>query len=218
MGAHDWYRSQDWNEEIAVAFESRYRRARSPSSKAQYLRIQGCMLIGTGEPRRVRAGIALTERMLCEFPDARTEIAMCWCQIGDGLIALGEQRRALDAYQRAWEFEINYPNALTSARYYLAVWIARLDLQERAAEAARIADEKCSAEQMFPIVAAQKSFVRAKLAHWRGDNAGALVHARKGLAAARLAKSPLRYHPGVGLVDPNDQLIGELEELARQAG
>ena len=37
MGRHDWYRNEDWNDEISEAFFTKLKRARE---KNQYLRIQ----------------------------------------------------------------------------------------------------------------------------------------------------------------------------------
>lgn len=44
MARDDWYRNKEWNDEIAAAFETKFRRTRQTWSRYQYLRIQAGLL------------------------------------------------------------------------------------------------------------------------------------------------------------------------------
>jgi hypothetical protein len=67
MGSEDWYRNQEWNQEIEESFFEKLKRSRS--QKAQYLLIQAYYLVESHPDVVLR--LAEYERRNC--PDERWE-------------------------------------------------------------------------------------------------------------------------------------------------
>src|SRR5205823_9384296 len=107
--------------------------------------------------------------------------------------ALGEAHERLaavadakTALRRAWECETAFPYMLTNARRRLALLIVMTGDRQFADEALDAVGlpGTSAGERVFPFVAAECSLVRAAVASWRGDRAGAAAFAAQGLAAA----------------------------------
>lgn len=172
----------------------------------------------TGAPHLVRVGIRLSERVLSEYPDQGGELASASSAIGKGYETMGDVEAALSSYRRAWEFERARPTWISDARLNLALLIVNSEKRDCAAEAIQaIAPRYAGEDNAWPLIRAQKSFVRASIAAWRGDALEAARHAEEGLAAAGIATAFPR-HPGVGVVGPpHTTLVTRLKDLASLA-
>ena len=101
MSDGDWYRNTDWDDEIAARFESRI--ARSRTQKAQYLLIQGTLLIAS----QPAVAAPLFERSIAlndEFHLARALNGLAMARM-----ALGEIDACLAAYEAAIDTELRLP-------------------------------------------------------------------------------------------------------------
>jgi tetratricopeptide (TPR) repeat protein len=217
MKPEEWFRRTEWTPQIATAFEERLRRSRTPFNKAQYLRIQGLTLIQTRQPALLRVGMELTQRVLDQHSDSRGEISQCHHTLGNAHESLGEYDRAIECYRKAWAYERKFPSSISGARGDLAMLIVKLGLRQDADEALAAIEPRYPGEDdIWPIVVMRKSFVRASVASWRGNAEQAAEHARVGLRAAAITRSPLRYHPTLGLAGKDND--SELAALKRFAG
>jgi tetratricopeptide (TPR) repeat protein len=217
MKPEEWFRRTAWDSEIEAAFEARLRRSRTPCMRAQYLRIQGITLIVTRRTDLTRIGIRLTHRVLAEYADERGQISPCLCALGNAHEQLGDFEEAISFYRKAWTFERDYPNTTTQARLNLAMLIIRLGRKADADEALEaIQPQYHGGTELLVRDVMLKSLVRASVAAWRGDAIAAAEHAKMGLEAAARTRSPLRYHPTLGLVTSED--AAEVEALKRLAG
>lgn len=122
----DWFRNAEWNDEIAIAFEDRLRRARH---KAQYLNIQGYTLLGT---HPMAAATLLRRAGALEDPG---QTARAYLYLGTALAMTGDLDGAIESLGQAIEAERRYPMCRTGAKLDRALLIAiaeRYDLYEAA--------------------------------------------------------------------------------------
>ena len=68
MAQDNWFRNTCWDNENSEKFESKLKRSRGASNKAQYLRIQASYLLGSTNKDFQGVGIQLMERLIQEFP------------------------------------------------------------------------------------------------------------------------------------------------------
>lgn len=218
MKPSEWFRQTHWNPEIEAAFEARLCRSRTARNRAQYLRIQGLTLIETRVPELMRIGMRLTLRVLAEYADAKFEISQCHHTLGRAYERLGELESAISSYRKAWEYEKSFPTCITGARLELAKLLVLLGRKADADKAlAAIDSGSTGLADFFPRALMTESLVRACVASWRGDPLAASTHARTGLEAAEKTRSPMRYHPNLGLSTSEDAAIIEaLKRLADQ--
>lgn len=122
----DWFRNTEWNDEIAIRFEDRLKRARH---KAQYLNLQGYALLGT---QPIAAAALLRRAGALEDPG---ETARAYLYLGTALAMSGDLDGAIEALGQAIEAEYRYPMCRTGAKLDRALLIAfaeRRDLYQAA--------------------------------------------------------------------------------------
>lgn len=119
----DWYRRTGWDDEVAADFESRLARA-LPSSRAQYLSLQGYALLssrpGTSEQLLERA-VSLAK------PD---ELPRACCYLAQSRIAQGKIDAAIEAYNMALDAERREPRHRSTAGIDKAFLIALSDRRD----------------------------------------------------------------------------------------
>lgn len=120
----DWYRRSDWNEEIAADFEARLKRAR-PSSRAQYLSLQGYTLIASNPP----LAEALLERAIASGEPSEVPRAACYLALSR--VAQGKVDEAIQAYEIAISAERHAPAFRSTARVDQAFLIASFQRSEQ---------------------------------------------------------------------------------------
>src|SRR3989337_3519878 len=91
---NDWFRNAEWNEEIAAAFEARLSRARQ---KAEYLNIQGYMLLAT---LPAIAGELLRRAIALDDPG---QTARACLYLGTALAGTGDLDSAIAALEAGME-------------------------------------------------------------------------------------------------------------------
>ena len=120
----DWYRRSDWNEEVAEDFEARLNRAR-PSSRAQYLSLQGNSLIAS----HPRVAEALLERAIATGEPSETPRAACYFALSR--VAQGKVEEAIQAYEIAISAERHNPAFRSTAGVDQAFLIAAFNRIEQ---------------------------------------------------------------------------------------
>ena len=69
MGQYDWYRNNEWNNDIDLAFRARLSRSRDLYNKTQYLRIQANYLLSSCNPEIQNVGLGMMNEVLSDYPD-----------------------------------------------------------------------------------------------------------------------------------------------------
>jgi hypothetical protein len=79
----DWYTNKTWNGKIDSNFEDHLKRARGANNKAEFLQIQGCLLLENSQPNIQAVGLALLSRLLEDFPSEYSSILLAQEKMGD---------------------------------------------------------------------------------------------------------------------------------------
>jgi tetratricopeptide (TPR) repeat protein len=124
----DWYRRSRWSDQAAADFEARLGRSR-PSSRAQYLSLQGYALLAS-EP-------AVAEALLRRAVDLvePSELPRAACYLALARLAQGNVDGAIAAYDGAIAAERRNPAFRSSAAVDQALLIAAFRKTDRYADA-----------------------------------------------------------------------------------
>lgn len=201
MSRHDWYRNEEWNEEIASAFEAKLRRARD---KEQYLRIQACMLTES-HPEIAHALLDRFFKLPNQFDAAQAHVDRA-----EALLAQGKVLEAIAAYELALAREREFPRLLTQAYVELPFLIASHDLSELFPKAEALLNEY-SSRPRFPTEVFKWNAAQAIIARFKNDRGRSIVFSASALEAASKEELGLHHHPKVGLV-PHD-LAGVVQRM-----
>lgn len=219
---HDWYRSIDWDEDTAAAFEARLSRARS--SRGEYLRVQGTTLaLRRGPHERLReAGRDLLARFMAETEASGGGLA----HVNGGgsvraqsLALSGRWAEAATEYRAVLRRidEAGTSSYTTGAvEFELAEVLLRLDGRRSLAEAdalLRAAEPEVGRNQFFRNRLVSYWTARARVARRLGDSDAASTHARVALDLLALQTAPMPQHPGVGVPHVDATTRQELERL-----
>jgi hypothetical protein len=193
----DWFRNDRWDDEEQAAFFKRLARCRSDYSRAQNARIKSAGLLRSGDPKRVRGGVNLLNRILAEWP-FDSELACCYWQLAEGHARLGDLDQAIESFHRCFQQERKYSGVRTGA------WadFVRSAVHRRLAH---LYDEALDLHAGQALILAER---------------GALPEARrlaeKALDEARKTHSGFAKHPNLGLVGDQNAWIARLVGLTGQ--
>jgi tetratricopeptide (TPR) repeat protein len=197
MSKTEWFRRTTWSDADREDFNSRLKRSRGATSKAQYLRIQAIHL---AEACHHEGAIELLERLLVEFPDS-IDIAQAHAQKADSLAKLGLTEAAIEEYPAALQGEREFPNVRTNAWLDFGWLVLEMQLTPLYEEVAKVLEEfRDEAGLKFPAIEYRYAAIQALLADARREIAQAREFAKQALAEAAKDHSGLRYHAKVGLV------------------
>jgi hypothetical protein len=203
MSRQDWYRNAIWNDDIAAAFESKLRRARS---KEQYLRIQACTLTES----HPEIAHSLLDRYF-ELPN-QFDAAQAHVDRANAFLARGKVHEAVSAYEGALVREAIFPNLRTQAYIELPYLVATRKIHSHYFRAQSLLDEH-KERLMFAVDHFKWNAAQALITHALGKFDMTHKFARAALDAASQEHSGFRYHPTVGLI-PNT--LAEVHERIRR--
>ena len=205
MTRDDWYRNTEWTPEVEKTFHAKLARARR---KAQYLRIQACVL-ATSHP-------AVALRLLDDYFESGDDFdeAQAHVDRATAYRSLGQNEKALHSYERALKVEAKKPFVKTQAYIQLPYLVA-------------IIAEKVRYEQALDLLERHKTRLTLPVDHflWHATRAlilgdvgaidAAKMHAAQALEAAALDHSGFRRHPSVGLVgDSHSDIVAKVMGIA----
>lgn len=190
MSSEDWYRNEKWNEEIESKFFEKLNRARR---KEQYLRIQACTIAST------KPDVALSLLKQYFELDNDFDHAQAYCDMATAYIAKGEIENAINAYGKALERELAFPNLKTDAYILYPMLIVENKFINLYQSASEVLDEH-QERLMFPVDHFRWHAAKAIIAASFGSKELAAEHARMAFDAAKIKKSGFRFHQSLGLV------------------
>jgi len=91
----DWYKNSTWNGTIDSKFEDALKRARGNYNKAEYLQIQGSLLLDNAQPNIQAVGVALLSRLLEDFPQEHSSVILAQEKLGDYYLQQNNHQQAI---------------------------------------------------------------------------------------------------------------------------
>ncbi|AWF82282.1 hypothetical protein BTJ40_16410 [Microbulbifer sp. A4B17] len=204
MSSQEWYRNEEWSEEIESKFFEKLKRARR---KEQYLRIQACTIAST-EPD---VALSLLEQYF-ELSDDFNH-AQAYCDMATAYIAKYDIESAINFYGKALERESAFPHLKTDAYILYPLLIVEKKLTNLYQSANEVLDEH-QERLMFPVDHFRWHAAKAIISAESGENEQAANHAAQAFDAAQIKKSGFRFHQNLGLVGKEYKgLVNELRAI-----
>ena len=207
MGRHDWYRNVDWNPQIEAAFRAKLSRARK---RVQYLKIQA----GTLARRHPQVALDLIDEYFGLNDDLW--ISEAHCIRARAFEAMGKWPEAVSAYKYALAREQVFPNVISNAHLEYPKLVALRQIRGEYADALRVLEQHAQkSDALFYTALYAWNGSYALIYDDLGRTADARLFAEAALAAASETRSPMRYHPDVGLVrDTADEFGRRVKRIA----
>jgi tetratricopeptide (TPR) repeat protein len=190
MAQAEWFRNENWSQEIEQAFFAKLARARD---KGEYLRVQAHHLTGTHPD--------VTLRLLAlYFAQARqTLFASAYVTQAEAYLSLGDVSSAVSSYEAALAREAVFPHVKTNAAIDLLFLIATRKIERSYARALEILTQDGESTP-FPVNAFKVHAAMALIFDALKQEAQAKTQAVLALEAASRTESCFRYHKRLGLV------------------
>lgn len=122
----DWYRRKTWTKTDEEEFNAKLGRARK-DGRAQYLRIQAFELIETKNKNLLTVAETLLHKILTDYPDDKFERSSTYNHLGEIYKLREDYETALNYFQKALDFEKEYPNVLTTSYLDFAETVIRAE-------------------------------------------------------------------------------------------
>lgn len=204
MSSEDWYRNEEWSDEIANKFFEKLKRARR---KQQYLRIQACIIASTGPD----VALSLLKQYFALNDDF--DHAQAYCGMATAYVAKGEIENAINAYGKALERESAFPNLKTDAYIRYPMLIVENKLIKLYQSASEVLDAH-KESLMFPVDHFRWHAAKAIIVAAIGGKEHAAEHVRMAFEAAKIKKSGFRFHQSLGLVGKEYKgMVNELRAI-----
>jgi tetratricopeptide (TPR) repeat protein len=94
-----WYNNRTWNGDIDTRFEKQLRYTRNPIHKAEYLLVQGSLLLDNNAPNIQEVGQVLLNRLIDELPTEHSPILTAQERLGDYFFKKKEYEKAAGYYE-----------------------------------------------------------------------------------------------------------------------
>jgi len=99
-----FYKNKTWSAKTDSYFEEQLRRTRSVVSKAEYLQVQGCILLESAESKFQEVGLVLLQRLLDDYPDEYVSIITAQEKLGDYFFKKGDFLAAAEKFKIVTNF------------------------------------------------------------------------------------------------------------------
>ena len=80
---YEWYTNKTWDGKIDAKFEDNLKRSRGSSNKAEFIQIQGCLLLESTKLNIQDVGVELLFRLFSDFPAEHVSIVLAQEKLGD---------------------------------------------------------------------------------------------------------------------------------------
>jgi tetratricopeptide (TPR) repeat protein len=91
----EWYKNKSWNGNIDSNFEKNLKYTRGNCNKAEYLQIQGCLLLENPQSNIQEVGVALLSRLFEDFPQEHSSIILAQEKLGDYYLQQNNYQQAI---------------------------------------------------------------------------------------------------------------------------
>jgi len=125
----DWYRRKTWTKTDEEEYFAKLGRARK-DGRAQYLKVQAIELIETKDKKLLSVAETLLNKILTDYPENKIEKSQTYNQLGEIYKLRHDYEIALDYFQKALDFEKEFPNVITTAYLNFSETVVRAEKTE----------------------------------------------------------------------------------------
>ncbi|MBL7964205.1 MAG: tetratricopeptide repeat protein [Flavobacteriales bacterium] len=204
----DWFRKKSWSKEDELDFFQRLGRARK-DGRAQYLKIQGIVLLETGDPKLLDVAATLLQKVLDEYPDDLFNKASVLDTLGDIEKRREDWAKAISFYEQALQVEQVFPQVKTQAYLNFSEIVVKTKSVAHYDRVKELIRARADAF-LFPVEKYKAYSILAVISYFEGNEAHAKEYALLADENGSATTSGLNYHKHLGLVEKRDSLLDRL--------
>ncbi len=99
MMKSEWYTNRTWSGDIDAKFEKYLKHTRDPTNKADYMQLQGGLLLDNNQQNVQDVGVGLLTRVIEDFPTEHTSVILAQEKLGDYYLKQHYFERAAHFYK-----------------------------------------------------------------------------------------------------------------------
>ena len=134
----EWYTNRTWNGSIDSKFEKYLKQTRDPANKADYMQLQGSLLLDNDQQQVQEVGVALLSRVIEDFSSVHTSVIVAREKLGDFYLKKSDFISAASSFRAVVDY-CNQQNSRsgtsTMADLKLAETLLKSNLDEKLQEA-----------------------------------------------------------------------------------
>ena len=101
---YEWYTNKTWDGKIDAKFEDNLKRSRGSSNKAEFIQIQGCLLLESTKANIQDVGVELLFRLFSDFPAEHVSIVLAQEKLADHYLKKNNFERAEHYYRNVVKY------------------------------------------------------------------------------------------------------------------
>jgi tetratricopeptide (TPR) repeat protein len=211
MKTIEWYRNEDWNEEIQEDFFAHLKRSRSEYHRAQYLRIQAFHLKGTNIKQNIVVAKTLLEKCLLDYPND-SQRCQAYKTLAECKGFLGDIDGAIEDFRKAVNREFEYPGISCNSNTVFARFVTEQERQDLYDEVLGNLDKIKPRELVFPSQKYDAFFALAIIYEKKGGIELAKKFAKEAITELEKTSSGFSRHNLLGLVK-KDKTFERMEKI-----
>lgn len=99
-----WYKNKTWNGDIDNSFEKHIRYERNETNKAEYLQVQGCLLLLNNSEKIQEVGLVLLDRLKDDYPTEYCQNLTAQEKLGDYFFSKKQYDKAAEYFKMVTEY------------------------------------------------------------------------------------------------------------------
>jgi tetratricopeptide (TPR) repeat protein len=172
----DWYRRKTWTKVDEEEYFAKLNRARK-DGRAQYLRIQAIELIETNDPALLDAAELLLNKILSDYPENSIEKSQTYNSLGEIYEMRNNFERGIEYFQKALDFEKEFPNVTTTAYLNFCKVVIRTEKTHLYDEVETLLKKRIKEDTLiFPVQNYIMYSVLSIISDFKGDSNSAKVY------------------------------------------
>ena len=213
----DWYTNKTWNGKIDSNFEDHLKRARGANNKAEFLQIQGCLLLDNPQPNIQAVGLSILSRLLEDFPLEYSSILLAQEKMGDYYLRLHQYEKAGQYYTIVNNYCIaqnSRSGTSTMTDLKLAETIVNSNKEDQLEAAYQLVINYPVALLKFTAGKYFYAALAAQICDAMNKNEEAVAFAKSALELSKMANIPLIKNKSTGVNKPMGRAFRTLEEIS----
>ena len=211
-----WYKNRTWNGDIDTRFEKQLRYTRNPIYKAEYLLVQGSLLLDNANQNIQEVGQVLLSRLIEDLPTEHSPILTAQEKLGDYFFKKKEYEKAAEYYKTVVEYCVQQQSRTNTSLITDLKWaetMLHLNLVEEFEKAYELVVH-------YPVAllkTAEQKFYHAELGALLCDRMYKKTEAKEYAGAALQYSAKLKSETGTGKnksTAVTDTRLQKLKEIA----
>src|SRR5688572_8157999 len=119
-----WYQNRTWTSDIDTKFEKNLRYTRNPIHKAEYLQVQGCLLLESRDEKIQEVGQHLLSRLFEDLPTEYCSVQIAQEKLGDYFFKKKNYEKAAEYFKIVMDYCVEQQSRTNTSMKTDLKWVA----------------------------------------------------------------------------------------------